>query len=85
MFYGNLQNLAISSKSVIKSSSVISLQIDVMSDQSRVSLYVVMSQKTSQKVKTVSNNKKELKYISEIYMILHHYMCTHYYAPFLAI
>ena len=33
MFYGNLQNLAIRSKSVIKSSSVISSQIGVMSDR----------------------------------------------------
>ena len=41
MFYGNLQNLVISSKSVIKSSSVISSQIGVMSDQLRVSLYMV--------------------------------------------
>ena len=44
MFYGNLQNLVIRSKSVIKSSSVISSQIGVMSDQLRVSLYMVMSQ-----------------------------------------
>ena len=44
MFYGNLHNLVIKSKSVIKSSSVISLQIGVMSDQLRVSLYMVMSQ-----------------------------------------
>ena len=36
MFYGNLQNLVIRSKSVIKSSSVISSQIGVMSDQLRV-------------------------------------------------
>ena len=43
MFYGNLQNLVIKSKSVIKSSSVISSQIGVMSDQFRVSLYMVMS------------------------------------------
>ena len=43
MFYGNLQNLVIMSQSVIKSSSVISLGIGVMSDQSRVSLYMVMS------------------------------------------
>ena len=42
--YGNLQNLVIKSKSVIKSSSVISSQIGVMSDQLRVSLYMVMSQ-----------------------------------------
>ena len=44
MFYGNLQNLVIRSKSVIKSSSVIGSQIGVMSDQLRVSLYTVMSQ-----------------------------------------
>ena len=44
MFYENLQNLVIRSKSVIKSSSVISSQIGVMSDQLRVSLYMVMSQ-----------------------------------------
>ena len=44
MFYGNLQNLVIRSKSVTKSSSVISSQIGVMSDQLRVSLYMVMSQ-----------------------------------------
>ena len=44
MFYGNLQNLVIRSKSVIKSSSVISSQIGVMSDQLRVSLNMVMSQ-----------------------------------------
>ena len=44
MFYGNLQNWVIMSKSVIKSSSVISSQIGVMSDQLRVSLYMVMSQ-----------------------------------------
>ena len=44
MFYGNLQNLVIRSKSVIKSSSVISSQIGVMSDQLSVSLYMVMSQ-----------------------------------------
>ena len=43
MFYGNLQNLVIRSKSVIKSSSVISSQIGVMSGQLRVSLYMVMS------------------------------------------
>ena len=41
MFYGNLQNLVIRSKSVIKSSSVISSQIGVMSDQLRVSLNIV--------------------------------------------
>ena len=41
MFYGNLQNLVIRSKSVIKYSSVISSQIGVMSDQWRVSLYMV--------------------------------------------
>ena len=44
MFYGNLKKLVIRSKSVIKSSSVISSQIGVMSDQLRVSLYMVMSQ-----------------------------------------
>ena len=44
MFYGNLQNLVRRSKSVIKSSSVISSQIGVMSDQLGVSLYMVMSQ-----------------------------------------
>ena len=44
MFYGNLQNLVMRSKSVIKSSWVISSQIDVMSDHFRVSLYMVMSQ-----------------------------------------
>ena len=43
MFYRNLQNVVLRSKSVIKSSSVISLQIGVMSDQLRVSLYMVMS------------------------------------------
>ena len=44
MFYGNLQNSVIRSKSVLKSSSVISSQIGVKSDQLRVSLYMVMSQ-----------------------------------------
>ena len=44
MFYGNLQNSVIRSKSVLKSSSVISSQIGVMSDQLRVSLFMVMSQ-----------------------------------------
>ena len=44
MFYGNLQNSVIRSKSVFKSKSVISSQIGVMSDQLRVSLYMVMSQ-----------------------------------------
>ena len=44
MFYGNLQNSVIRSKSVLKSSSVINLQIGVMSDQLRVLLYMVMSQ-----------------------------------------
>ena len=39
-----LRNLAIRSKSVIRSSSVISSQIGVMSDHLRVSLYMVMSQ-----------------------------------------
>ena len=42
MFYGHLRNLVIRSKSVIKSSSVITSQIGVMSDQLRVSLYVVI-------------------------------------------
>ena len=44
MFYGNLQIKVIRSKSVIKSSSVISSKIGVMSDQLRVALYMVMSQ-----------------------------------------
>ena len=44
MFYGNLQNSVIRSKSVLKSSSVINSHIGVMSDQLRVSLYMVMSQ-----------------------------------------
>ena len=44
MFYGNLRNLVIRSKSVIRSSSVISSEIGVMSDQLRVSLYMIMSQ-----------------------------------------
>ena len=44
MFYGNLRNLVISLKSVIRSSSVISLQIGEISDQLRVPLYMVMSQ-----------------------------------------
>ena len=44
MFNGNLQNSVIRSKSVLKSSSVISLLIGVMSYQLRVSLYMVMSQ-----------------------------------------
>ena len=44
MFYGNFQNSVIRSKSVLKSSSVINSQIGVMSDQLRVSLYMVMSQ-----------------------------------------
>ena len=44
MLYGNLPNSVIRSKSVLKSSSVISSQIGVMSDQLRVSLYMVMSQ-----------------------------------------
>ena len=43
MFYGNLQNLVIMSKSAIKSSSVISSQIGVMSDKLRVALHMVMS------------------------------------------
>ena len=40
MFYGNLQNSVIRSKSVLKSSSVINSQIGVMFDQLRVSLSV---------------------------------------------
>ena len=44
MFYGHLRNLVIRSKSVIRSSSVISSRIGVMSDQLRVSLYMVMFQ-----------------------------------------
>ena len=44
MFYGNLQNSVIRSKSVLKSNSVINSQIGVMSDQLRMSLYMVMSQ-----------------------------------------
>ena len=44
MFYENLQNLVIRVKLVIKSSSVISSQIGVMSDQVSVSLHMVMSQ-----------------------------------------
>ena len=44
MFHGNLHNSVIRSKSVLKSSSVINSQIGVMSDQLRVSLYMVMSQ-----------------------------------------
>ena len=43
MFYGNLRNLVARSKSIIRSSSVISLQNCAMSDQLRVSLYIVMS------------------------------------------
>ena len=43
MFYGNLHILVIRSKSVIKSSSVISSQNGVMSDQLRVLLYMAMS------------------------------------------
>ena len=44
MFNGHLQNLVKRSKSVPKSSSVISSQIGAMSDQPRVSLHMVMSQ-----------------------------------------
>ena len=44
MFNGNLQNLVIRSKLVIKSSSVISSEIGAISDQLRMSLYMVMSQ-----------------------------------------
>ena len=42
MFNGNLQNLVIRSKSVIKSSSVKRSQTGVISDQLRKSLYMVM-------------------------------------------
>ena len=52
MFYGNLRNLAIRSKSVIKSSSVISSQIGVMSDRLRVSLYIAISHNVMRKRKT---------------------------------
>ena len=48
MFYGNLQNFVKRSKSVIKSSLVIISQIGVMSDQLKVSLYMVMSQNVMQ-------------------------------------
>ena len=41
-FYGNLRNLTISSKSVIRSSSVRSLQIGVMSNLWRVNLFIVL-------------------------------------------
>ena len=44
MFYENLPKFGNKEKSVIKSSSVISSQIGVMSDQLMVSLYMVMSQ-----------------------------------------
>ena len=44
MFYVDLRNLVIRSKPVIRSRSVISAQNGVMSDQLRVSLYMVMSQ-----------------------------------------
>ena len=44
MFYGNVHNSVIRSKSVLKSGSVINSQISVMCDQLRVSLYMVMSQ-----------------------------------------
>ena len=44
MFYENLQKFGNKVKSVLKSSSVISSQIGEMSDQLRVSLYMVMSQ-----------------------------------------
>ena len=44
MFYGNLHNLVIRSKLVIKSSSVITAQVGVMSDQLRVPLHIIMSQ-----------------------------------------
>ena len=48
MLHGNLQNLVIRSKSVIKSSLVISSQIGVMSDQLRASLHMVTSQNVMQ-------------------------------------
>ena len=48
MFFGNLQNLVVMSKSIMKSNSVISLQIGVIFDQLRVSLYMVMSQNVMQ-------------------------------------
>ena len=44
IFYGILRYLIIRSKSVIRSCSVISSQIGVISDQLRMSLYMVMSQ-----------------------------------------
>ena len=44
LFYGNFQNSGIRTKSVFKSSAVKNSQIGVMSDQLRVSLYMVMSQ-----------------------------------------
>ena len=44
MPYRNLQNLVIRSKSLIKSTSEIRSRIGVMSDQLRVSLYMVISQ-----------------------------------------
>ena len=44
MFYGNLRNLVIRSKSVIISRSVISSQTGVMSDELKVPLYIVIYQ-----------------------------------------
>ena len=44
MFYGKLPKFGNKVKSVIRSSSVISSQIGVMSDQLRVSMYMAMSQ-----------------------------------------
>ena len=44
IFYGNFRNLVIRSKTVIRSSLVISSQIGVISYQLRVSLYMFMSQ-----------------------------------------
>ena len=72
MFYGNLQNLVIRSKSVIKSSSVIISQIGVMSDQLRVPLYMVMSQNVTfpiaKKIARMFTKKKtRRKNISRIY------------------
>ena len=43
IFYGNIRNLILRSKSVIRSRSVISSQIGVMSNQLRVSLYITCS------------------------------------------
>ena len=48
MFYGNLQNSITRSKSVLKSSSVISSQICAMSDQPRVPPHMAMPQNVMQ-------------------------------------